>query len=423
MNEPMNRPMNRQLELPLLADHHNHPLLYSGLRQAVELSHVKTWDEARDRIAAAGADRNDVVVAHGWRDNHFVIDANELEKLPAAVILNFSLHDLKANRAGLARLADHYGDEVARITDRHWFESNARKVWNWLAMLAASPEGLIRYFDDLEGQGVWSAEELLLIDSREIRWFRETGLIHRTRFWAAPETWFAMEEEYQNDVQGLKLFTDGAIGVRTAALSEPYADSRLDSPNHGMLVYGDVELEKTLDLCASSHRPIAIHAIGDRAIEQTLRALQAVGPERFPEIRIEHAQFISRDQAQRAKRMGIILSMQPNFSDDSVDYADRLPGDFPARNNPFRMLIDQVGFEPGVDLILGSDGMPTGIEPALRSALSPPFDSQRLTLDEFRAGYCAATERTTMVTIPSEWLESERDEIRNPQSDGESVSE
>jgi len=141
MNEPMNRPMNRQLELPLLADHHNHPLLYSGLRQAVELSHVKTWDEARDRIAAAGADRNDVVVAHGWRDNHFVIDANELEKLPAAVILNFSLHDLKANRAGLARLADHYGDEVARITDRHWFESNARKVWNWLAMLAPSTKG------------------------------------------------------------------------------------------------------------------------------------------------------------------------------------------------------------------------------------------------------------------------------------------
>ena len=38
--------------------------------------------------------------------------------------------------------------------------------------------------------------------------------------------------------------------------------------------------------------------------------------------------------------------MQPNFSEDSRQYADRLPAGFPCLNNPFRMLIDEAGFVP-----------------------------------------------------------------------------
>ena len=61
-------------------------------------------------------------------------------------------------------------------------------------------------------------------------------------------------------------------------------------------------------------------------------------------MRLEHVQFITLPQARRAKDLGVILSMQPNFNSDSEDYADRLgPRDLEA-NNPFRMLIDQAGF-------------------------------------------------------------------------------
>ena len=52
-----------------------------------------------------------------------------------------------------------------------------------------------------------------------------------------------------------------------------------------------------------------------------------------------------------------------------------------------RMLIDEVGFEPGKDLIFGSDGMPHGAEQALRAAFFPPFPSQRLIYEEFVAAY------------------------------------
>jgi hypothetical protein len=53
------------------------------------------------------------------------------------------------------------------------------------------------------------------------------------------------------------------------------------------------------------------------------------------------------------------------------------------------MLIDEVGFEPGDDLVFGSDGMPHGVDEAVRSALEPAHPGQRLSLEEIEAGYAA----------------------------------
>ncbi|MEM7453170.1 MAG: hypothetical protein AAF456_02335 [Planctomycetota bacterium] len=92
--------------------------------------------------------------------------------------------------------------------------------------------------------------------------------------------------------------------------------------------------------------------------------------------------------AKRAKDLGLVLSMQPNFTSDSVCYSDRLDSGYLNANNPFRMLIDEAGFVPGADLIFGSDGMPHGIEYALQQVLFPPYPSQSVTLDEFMAAYC-----------------------------------
>jgi predicted amidohydrolase YtcJ len=96
--------------------------------------------------------------------------------------------------------------------------------------------------------------------------------------------------------------------------------------------------------------------------------------------------------------------MQPNFSDDSVCYQDRLPPDNAARNNPFRLLIDTVGYVPGVDLFFGSDGMPHGVHEGLRQALfpDPRFPGQRLTPDEFRAGYCLPDEQQGTIEVTTD---------------------
>ncbi len=118
-----------------------------------------------------------------------------------------------------------------------------------------------------------------------------------------------------------------------------------------------------------------------------------------PLVRMEHCQFISEANAHRARSLGMILSMQPNFSSDSVQYRDRLSGKYCSRNNPFRMLIDTAGFTPGKDLIFGSDGMPHGVKYALEMALFPPVPSQRLTLEEFIAGYCMDTQENGYIDI------------------------
>lgn len=86
--------------------------------------------------------------------------------------------------------------------------------------------------------------------------------------------------------------------------------------------------------------------------------------------------------------MGIKLCMQPNFSQDSSLYEDRVCGKYCEQNNPFRMLIDEVGYMAGKDLIFGSDGMPHGAENALQYSLFPPYSSQILSIEEFVAGYC-----------------------------------
>jgi predicted amidohydrolase YtcJ len=191
-----------------------------------------------------------------------------------------------------------------------------------------------------------------------------------------------MEDEAIARVHGIKLFGDGALGARTAKLSQCYLGGE-----EGFLIYDDEKLLRHLIWAAEAGKAVSIHAIGDLAIEQAVNAVARL-EKSPPETRIEHCQFISRQTAARAKSLGIILSMQPNFSLESNFYRDRLPEQYLAMNNPFRMLIDEAGFIPGEDLLFGSDGMPHGARFALESALFPPFPGQVLIIDEFVAGYC-----------------------------------
>jgi predicted amidohydrolase YtcJ len=128
---------------------------------------------------------------------------------------------------------------------------------------------------------------------------------------------------------------------------------------------------------------------------------------------MEHVQFIQPAQARRAKALGLVLSMQPNFNSDSEDYADRLGARELEANNPFRMLLDQAGFVCGEDLIFGSDGMPHGLEYALQWSLFPAFPGQRLSLEELKAGYGLPPEGQGWATLS---VDTDRRRVRLLQS-------
>ena len=181
----------------------------------------------------------------------------------------------------------------------------------------------------------------------------------------------------------VKVFADGSLGARTAALFEPYRD---DPREGGMLIHPPRELR---DLLAGIHRTgfqAAVHAIGDRAIELVIETIEAVSPEPGPRHRIEHAELLHPEHIDRMARHGIVASCQPNFvgqwSLPGGLYETRLGFERNARNNPYREIL-----EKGVALAFGSDGMPYGPLEGIHCAVNAPFGIQRLTVDQGVAAY------------------------------------
>lgn len=139
----------------------------------------------------------------------------------------------------------------------------------------------------------------------------------------------------------VKLFADGALTVRTAALRNPY----VDGTGFGMLLHAPDEL-KAYVLCA--HRngwQIAIHGIGDRAIELVLDAyLEAARcnpdvPTPQRRHRIEHAMLLDEELMQRIADQSVVPVIQPEFLSRLGDaYILGLGEERAARLNPVASL-------------------------------------------------------------------------------------
>jgi predicted amidohydrolase YtcJ len=148
---------------------------------------------------------------------------------------------------------------------------------------------------------------------------------------------------------GIKLFADGALGPRTAALLSPYVG---DAGNKGLLTTPADELERLVSGAVRGNLGVAIHAIGDRAVQVALNAIErtkAVKPtaRRF---RLEHVQLITPADVARMAQLGVIASVQPFHAVSDRDVADQLWGDRIERAYAYATLADA-----GIPVILGSD--------------------------------------------------------------------
>ncbi|WP_207782296.1 amidohydrolase [Phytoactinopolyspora limicola] len=126
-------------------------------------------------------------------------------------------------------------------------------------------------------------------------------------------------------VGALKMWLDGGMSARTAALTEPYADGGL-----GQLTYDDAEVTA---LVVDAHRAgwqLAIHAIGDRAVDQALDAVSAAQEAvARPDAghRVEHSGLVRPDQLARFAELGLVAVVQPTFLEVFGDDYARIMGE------------------------------------------------------------------------------------------------
>ncbi len=376
--------MAEQPDIPLLYDHHNHFSLYALFESCLNLQEIKNKGEALRLLHGFNRDRVSVVL--GWNSGYYTFSENELRSLPPLVIVNISLHGFLTTYAAARMLKKDHPEIIANYRDLEWYERHFPRMMIFLGgLVEPKPEVFGHFLDVLYQKGIWRSDDMLLISKKVFNLVRAMPRGDHVETWADLETYKTLEPSVQNQLKGVKLFTDGAVGMRTAALEHGYRNG-----TNGLLLHSDSELHKLMLEASGFGKPLSVHAIGDLATAQTVRILGQLAKEgvAFKSVRMEHCQFISKETAREAKNLGIILSMQPNFNIDSINYRDRLPLKYIEMNNPFRMLIDTAGFKPGEDLILGSDGMPHGAEAALAASLSPPFSGQKLEMEEFVAGYC-----------------------------------
>jgi predicted amidohydrolase YtcJ len=181
-----------------------------------------------------------------------------------------------------------------------------------------------------------------------------------------------LEEASGVNALGIKIFADGSLGARTAALHAPYADA----PGDGELLVGREDLARELAACRKADIACAVHAIGDRALATVLSAMEKTAGQdtRF---RIEHAEIMGDEELAACARLRVPLVMQPNFvrnwAGEGGLYQTRLGVERWRHNNRFASLL-----RAGVPFVFSSDGMPAGPLYGMRGATHHPVAEEKI---------------------------------------------
>ena len=159
-------------------------------------------------------------------------------------------------------------------------------------------------------------------------------------------------------VRSVKMYLDGALGSRGAALLEDYSD---DPGNRGLLRTTPDDYRELVAEALECGYQINTHAIGDAGNRLLLDTYEAAGIQPEQRHRNEHAQVVSLEDINRFAELGVIASMQPTHATSDMYWAEDRVGPGRIRGAyAWRTILDQ-----GARLALGSDFPVEQVDPLL----------------------------------------------------------
>ncbi|WP_078391951.1 amidohydrolase [Shouchella patagoniensis] len=189
--------------------------------------------------------------------------------------------------------------------------------------------------------------------------FRAHLLIHHEEITAFDQSGFVNDLKVNPYIElgTLKIFADGALGGRTAALSTPYSD---DPQATGLVIHTQEKLNDLVRQARERHLGVAIHVIGDAALEMALNAIEA-SPTKAMRDRLIHVQVARPDLIERMKRLKLIVDIQPRFVVSDFPWVEnRLGTERLAYSFAWKTL-----FTNGINCAGGSDAPIEPVEPLL----------------------------------------------------------
>ena len=135
-----------------------------------------------------------------------------------------------------------------------------------------------------------------------------------------------LDEGGRFTLRAVKVYADGALGSRGAALLAPYSD---DAKNSGHMITSAEEIAEVVKVAAAAGWQVGVHAIGDRANRVALDAFEKVieaDRMRNPRFRVEHAQVVAPEDLSRFGELGVIASMQPTHCTSDMPWAEERVG-------------------------------------------------------------------------------------------------
>lgn len=159
---------------------------------------------------------------------------------------------------------------------------------------------------------------------------------------------FRLKKSARLRIEGIKLFLDGALGADTAALAAPYSHKH---DHQGALLWRDDDLREALRAAWGEGLKVAVHTIGDAAMNQVLEIAQALRKEGLEGgLCLEHAELIAPDAFKKMRGLALEFHFQPSHYLDDAEMLSRKLGDRASLVFPWHR-IENMGFP----IFFGSD--------------------------------------------------------------------